>query len=80
MHRNRRLRLVPGAVFTRHLEGWGFGLSGVYLVWALAVLALYLPCLWIGRLKARRRWWLSYLRRRWRASGWGMGRPSKALL
>jgi uncharacterized membrane protein len=39
-----------------------FGLSGVYLIWACVVAALYLPCRWFAGLKARRRdWWLSYL-------------------
>jgi uncharacterized membrane protein len=54
--------LLPGSVFFRHLDGWGYGIPTLYLIWALAVLALYLPCLWFSRLKARRRdWWLSYL-------------------
>ena len=61
-HLNWRFWLVPGAVFTGHLQGWGFDLPGVYLVWACVVLVLYLPCRWFARLKARRRdWWLSYL-------------------
>ena len=61
-HLNWRFWLIPGAVFTQHLDGWGFGLPGVYLVWAMVVLVLYLPCRWFSRLKARRRdWWLSYL-------------------
>ena len=61
-HLNWRFWLQPGAVFTGHLEGWGFGLPGVYLVWAMVVLVLYGPCRWFGRLKARRRaWWLSYV-------------------
>ena len=49
-------------VSSSHLQGWGYSLEGVYLVWAVVVLALYFPCLWFSRLKARRRdWWLSYL-------------------
>ena len=40
----------------------GFSLGVVYLIWMAVVVALYLPCLWFSRLKARRRdWWLSYL-------------------
>jgi uncharacterized membrane protein len=59
---NWRFWLIPGAVFIRHLDGWGYGLPGVYLAWILVVLVLYFPCRWFGQLKARRRdWWLSYL-------------------
>jgi uncharacterized membrane protein len=59
---NWRHWLIPGAFIFLHLPGWGFNLWGVYLVWFLAVAALYFPCLWFSRLKARRRdWWLSYL-------------------
>lgn len=59
---NWRFWTVPGSVFIRHLPGWGFGLGGVYLVWALVVAVLYLPCVWFAQVKARRRdWWLSYL-------------------
>lgn len=51
------------------LVGWpwfpgGFGLSlgGVYLAWALVVVALYPACRWFAHLKAsRREAWLSYL-------------------
>jgi uncharacterized membrane protein len=61
-HRNWRFWLKPGSVFIGHLPGWGYGLPGVYLVWAIVVLTLYYPCVWFGRVKARRRdWWLSYL-------------------
>lgn len=42
--------------------GWGYGLPGVYAVWAAVVLTLYFPCRWFSQLKGRRRdWWLSYL-------------------
>ena len=41
---------------------WGYPLPVVYAIWLSVVLALYYPCVWYGRLKARRRdWWLSYL-------------------
>lgn len=41
---------------------WGFSLPVVYLIWICVVAALYVPCLWFSRLKARRKdWWLSYL-------------------
>jgi uncharacterized membrane protein len=61
-HMDWRFWLIPGAVLSRHLNGWGYGLGVVYLVWLSVVLVLYFPCLWFSRLKARRRdWWLSYL-------------------
>ncbi len=41
---------------------WGFSLPTIYLIWIAVVAALYLPCRWFSRLKARRHdWWLSYL-------------------
>jgi hypothetical protein len=41
---------------------WGFSLPGVYLAWALVVLAMYPLCRWFAALKARRSdAWLSYL-------------------
>lgn len=43
-------------------EGYGLELSGVYLVWVVAVAALYLPCRWFAEVKRRRNdVWLSYL-------------------
>lgn len=44
------------------LNGWGFGLSVTFAVWALVLAALYPLCRKFGELKKRRRdWWLSYL-------------------
>ena len=61
-HRDWRFWLIPGAVFTQHLDGWGYNLPGIYLVWLVVILALYLPCRWFAQVKARRHdWWLSYL-------------------
>lgn len=41
--------------------GWGLSLPGIYLVWAIVVLAMYPLCLWFSRLKQRRSDpWLSY--------------------
>ena len=43
-------------------EDLGVGLPGVYVAWALVVIALYVPCRAFARLKDRRRdWWLQYL-------------------
>jgi uncharacterized membrane protein len=43
-------------------KGYGIGLAGVYAVWALVIVLLYLLCRWMSSVKARRRdWWLSYL-------------------
>lgn len=56
----RRITVItdPGAV----PEWFGVGLPGVYLAWALVVIALYVPCREFARLKTRRRdWWLQYL-------------------
>lgn len=42
--------------------GLGFGLPGVYAVWAVVVFVLYWPCRWYAGVKARSRSsWLSYL-------------------
>jgi uncharacterized membrane protein len=39
---------------------WSLGL--LYLIWAAALLLLWLPCRWFARVKASRKdWWLSYL-------------------
>ncbi len=43
-------------------EGYTWSLPVLYLVWALAIAMLFLPCRWFRDLKARRKdWWLSYL-------------------
>ncbi|MGB5238378.1 MAG: heparan-alpha-glucosaminide N-acetyltransferase domain-containing protein [Flavobacteriaceae bacterium] len=45
------------------LQGYGFELWVVYLVWIGIVLALYPVCIWYNRYKSENRdkWWLSYL-------------------
>lgn len=45
------------------LQGYGFGLSGVYLTWLVVVAVLYPLCLKYNNYKANNRdkWWLSYL-------------------
>ena len=41
--------------------GWGYSLPMVYFWWLVVVTAAYLPCRWYVRVKARGRWWMSYL-------------------
>jgi hypothetical protein len=49
-------------VFLFYPKGYGVGLAGVYVVWALVVVLLYPLCRWVSGLKARRKdWWLSYV-------------------
>ena len=45
------------------IPGKGFGLAGVYLVWAIAIIALYPLCKWYDKYKTnhKEKWWLSYL-------------------
>jgi uncharacterized membrane protein len=43
-------------------EGWPLGLPGIYVVWVVVVVAMYLPCRWFAGVKARHPGgWLSYL-------------------
>ena len=46
-----------------NLQGYGFGLGTVYLVWIVIVLLLYPLCKWYDRYKASHKgiWWLGYL-------------------
>ncbi|HEX6047699.1 MAG TPA: hypothetical protein VFZ21_00460, partial [Gemmatimonadaceae bacterium] len=57
------LRRIPVVTDPASLPDWyGVGLPGVYLAWAIVVVALYFPCRAFARLKDRRRdWWLQYL-------------------
>ena len=45
------------------LQGYGFGLGVVYLIWIALVLALWPLCIWYNKYKTENRdkWWLSYL-------------------
>jgi uncharacterized membrane protein len=56
---------APGQMLTLFFffpKGYGLPLGGVYIVWALVVVALYPLCRWMAAVKARRRdWWLSYV-------------------
>lgn len=48
--------------FGYNSTGWGFGLTGVYLAWIVAVALLYFPSKWWARQKQiHRKWWMSYL-------------------
>jgi len=51
------------ADFAQRPLGYGYGLPFVYVMWILAVVILYLPCLWFMEFRSRHRdWaWLSYL-------------------
>ena len=55
----RRILVVtdPGSI-----PAWyGVSLPGVYVAWAIVVVAMYFPCRWYAGLKARRSdWWLRY--------------------
>jgi uncharacterized membrane protein len=64
-----RLGTVSPWLFANHPMGnppappgytWSLGL--LYLVWAIAIALLYVPCRWFAGVKARRRdWWLGYV-------------------
>ena len=42
--------------------GYTWSLPLLYLVWAIVVAVLYVPCRWFARVKSESRgWWLSYL-------------------
>jgi uncharacterized membrane protein len=57
------LRPIPVTTDPQSLPAWyGVSLPGVYLVWALVVLALYYPCRRFARLKETSTdWWIRYL-------------------
>jgi len=48
---------------TKQLQGYGFSLSVVYLVWVAVVVMLYPFCVWYDRYKTNHKdkWWLGYL-------------------
>lgn len=57
------LRRIPVTTDPASIPAWyGLSLPGVYLVWALVVVALYYPCRRFARLKETRSdWWIHYL-------------------
>lgn len=56
----RRIKVITE--FGSLPEWYGLPLPGVYLVWALVVIALYHPCRWFARVKETRgEWWIRYM-------------------
>jgi uncharacterized membrane protein len=52
----------PKQPFFFQPPGFGFSLFGVYIVWILVIVILYLPCRWFSKYKkTHQQWWLSYL-------------------
>ncbi len=49
--------------FQTDLQGYGFSLAVVYLIWIFVVASLYPVCVWFWNYKKnnRHKWWLSYL-------------------
>jgi hypothetical protein len=56
-------RRIPVVTNPESIPDWyGLPLPGVYIVWALVVLASYYPCAQIGRMKnTTPAWWHSYV-------------------
>ncbi|MEX2117524.1 MAG: heparan-alpha-glucosaminide N-acetyltransferase domain-containing protein [Bacteroidota bacterium] len=60
---------VSGWLFANHPmgnppppDGYTWGLSTLYLVWAITITILYFACRWFANVKSRRsEWWLKYL-------------------
>jgi uncharacterized membrane protein len=57
------LRRILAVTDPASIPAWyGLSLPGVYVAWAIVVVAMYPLCRWFARLKQERRdWWLSYL-------------------
>jgi uncharacterized membrane protein len=54
--------ISPNVPFFFKPNALGYGLLGIYVVWAIVVVALYPACKWYGKYKAsHHQWWLSYL-------------------
>ena len=52
----------PGQMMVFRPVDYGVNLFGVYVVWLLVIVALYLPCRWFSKYKkTHSQWWLSYL-------------------
>ncbi|MBB5397224.1 DUF1624 domain-containing protein [Mucilaginibacter sp. AK015] len=53
---------TPNSLMLFRPVNYGVNLFGVYVVWLLVILTLYLPCRWFSKYKqTHRQWWLSYL-------------------
>ena len=55
--------LTPATLIQGTLQECGVSLGWVYVLWLVAVAALYPPCKWYAEYKRRHRerWWLSYM-------------------
>jgi uncharacterized membrane protein len=62
LHGSPRPELVHNGVFALP-QDYGYPLPIVYLVWLIAVVALYPACVWFANVKASHRgdWWVSYV-------------------
>jgi uncharacterized membrane protein len=54
--------ITPKEPFLFSPPGFGFSLSGVYIIWLLVITILYFPCRWFAKYKnTHTQWWLSYV-------------------
>ena len=54
--------VTPNSPFLFSPPTFGFNLLGVYIIWLVVLVTLYLPCKWFSTYKkTHRQWWLSYV-------------------
>lgn len=54
--------ITPKSIMLFRPVEYGVNLFGVYVVWFLVIVTLYLPCRWFSNYKkTHQQWWLSYL-------------------
>ena len=54
--------VIPKSIMLFRPVEYGVNLFGVYVVWFLVIVTLYLPCRWFSNYKkTHQQWWLSYL-------------------
>lgn len=54
--------ITPNNPFLFSPPTFGFRLIGVYIIWLVVLIVLYLPCKWFSTYKrTHRQWWLSYV-------------------